>query len=69
MRLEWAPHVVPCIAMLYLMRNAGEPPSGETVEGNEATEFGGGGERGDREVSRGGPDGTEPSPTRYGRSW
>lgn len=27
MRLEWALHVVPCVAMLYLMRKAGEPTS------------------------------------------
>ncbi|CAM9140541.1 unnamed protein product [Pylaiella littoralis] len=27
MRLEWALHLVPCVAMLYLMRKAGEPTS------------------------------------------
>lgn len=73
MRMEWAPHVIPCIAMLYLMRNAGEPPSGESVEGNETTEFGGGGEWGGewggRSFSSSRPDGKEPSLTHYGRSW
>lgn len=70
MRMEWAPHVIPCIAMLYLMRNAGEPPSGESVEGNETTEFGGGGEWGGewggRSFSSSRPDGKEPSLTHYG---
>ncbi|CAM9147760.1 unnamed protein product [Choristocarpus tenellus] len=53
MQLEWAPHVIPCVAMLYLMRKAGEPEgnhqdwgdgnmgeSKETFEGgNEAEEL------------------------------
>lgn len=27
LRYEWAPQVIPCIAMLYLMRNSGVPES------------------------------------------
>lgn len=45
MRLEWAPHVIPCVAMLYLMRNSGEPTSGGSEEArhhDEKTELGGG---------------------------
>lgn len=34
MRLEWAPHIIPCVAMLYLMRNAGEPTSGDSYAGD-----------------------------------
>lgn len=47
MRLEWALHVIPCVAMLYLMRKAGEPsssssstattPAGKDYGGDERT--------------------------------
>lgn len=49
MRLEWAPHVIPCIAMLYLMRNAGERTSGE--RGGEAGDSGERAELGSAEVA------------------
>ncbi|CAB1115023.1 unnamed protein product [Ectocarpus sp. CCAP 1310/34] len=48
MMLEWALHVIPCVAMLYLMRKAGEPSSsssstattaGKDYGGNERTGF------------------------------
>lgn len=45
MRMEWALHVIPCVAMLYLMRKAGEPDSGaqrDVAYRNERSEFGGG---------------------------
>ncbi|CBN76258.1 hypothetical protein Esi_0422_0021 [Ectocarpus siliculosus] len=51
MRLEWALHVIPCVAMLYLMRKAGEPsssssstattPAGKEYGGDESTGFSG----------------------------
>ncbi|CAN0195023.1 unnamed protein product [Ectocarpus fasciculatus] len=48
MRLEWALHVIPCVAMLYLMRKAGEPSSASSSSSATPTagkEYGGGDER------------------------
>lgn len=60
MRIEWAPHIIPCVAMLYLMRNAGERSSGGVRDAGA----GGSGERtglGGGEVARGDTDGKEGS--------
>lgn len=61
MRIEWAPHVIPCIAMLYLMRNAGERTPGE--QGREAGDSGERAELGRGEVATSGDvlDGKEAS--------
>lgn len=47
MRLEWALHVIPCVAMLYLMRKAGEPSSASSSSATPTAgkEYGGGDER------------------------
>lgn len=31
MKLEWALHIIPCVAMLYLMRKAGEPTASNSA--------------------------------------
>lgn len=33
MKVEWALHVIPCVAMLYLMRKAGEPTASSSSNG------------------------------------
>lgn len=38
MRLEWALHVIPCVAMLYLMRKAGEPSSSSSSTATTAAD-------------------------------
>lgn len=52
MKVEWALHVIPCVAMLYLMRKAGEPTAASSSNGgrgfderssDERTGFVGGG--------------------------
>lgn len=35
MKVEWALHVIPCVAMLYLMRKAGEPTASSSNGGRE----------------------------------
>lgn len=68
MRIDWAPHVIPCVAMLYLMRNVGVAASSGTSsdDNRDAGDIGERMEFGDnREVTRGGRDGKEAS-GRYG---
>lgn len=35
MKVEWALHVIPCVAMLYLMRKAGEPTASSSNGGRD----------------------------------
>lgn len=39
MKVEWALHVVPCVAMLYLMRKAGEPTASSSSSSNGGTDY------------------------------
>lgn len=45
MKVEWALHVIPCVAMLYLMRKAGEPTASSTSNGGRDDENRGSDER------------------------
>lgn len=39
MKVEWALHVIPCVAMLYLMRKAGEPTASSSSSSNGGGEY------------------------------